>query len=105
MNAPATIEPALDEITTFMGQIPAEEYALRDRLRRLRNAATGMVSQTRSRLARSQAWEAIEAITPCLFSPAPVEYLVVTEKLASRLLKTGMTAEDRDAMLESADEE
>jgi hypothetical protein len=102
MNAPATIEPTLDEITVFMGKIPAEEYAQRDRLRRLRNAATGMVNQTPSGLARALAWHAIEAITPTIYSPAPAEYLALIDKLASRLLKTGMVAEDIEAMLESA---
>lgn len=104
MNARAKIERGLDEITTFMGAIPAEEYAQRDRLRRLRNAATGMVAQTRSGLARQLAWHAIEAITPCIYAPAPSEYLALVDKLASRLLKTGMVAEDIDALLDSADE-
>lgn len=73
MNALAKIEPALDEIITFMGPIPSDEYAACAKLRSYRNAATGMVALTHCDTARQLAWMAIEYASPCLYAPRPLE--------------------------------
>jgi hypothetical protein len=100
MNAPANIR--LDCIRTFMGPIPDEEYARRAKLRSYRNAATAMIAETQSETARILAWQAIEWISPNLYAPAPIEWLDKLIILVGRLLKTAITAEDLDQLLEQA---
>ena len=63
-----------------------------------------MVGSTSSDTARLLAWEAVEWITPNLYAPAPLEWLDKVTKLVSRLLKTAMTAEELDRLLQEAGE-
>jgi hypothetical protein len=100
MNAPATIKP--DEITTFLGLIPAEEYERRAKLRSYRNAASALIARTPSDTARYLAWEVIEWATPNLYAPAPLEWLDQLNVLAKRLMVTAMQAEQMHAMLMEA---
>lgn len=97
MNAPANIK--LDEIRTFMGPIPDDEYERRAKMRSYRNAATAMIATTPSDTARLLAWKAIEWISPNLYAPAPVEWLEKINHLVSRLLHTAMTADELDRIL------
>lgn len=100
MNAPSRL--AADDILTFMGPIPDDEYARRAKLRAFRNAATAMIASTESDTARALAWTAIEWITPTLYSPAPIDWLDKVNHLVGRLLKTAITAEDLDRLLREA---
>jgi hypothetical protein len=100
MNAPATVKP--DEITTFLGALPAEEYERRAKLRSFRNAASAMIARTPSDTARYLAWEVIEWATPNLYAPAPLEWLDELNTLSRRLLTTAMQAEQMHAMLQEA---
>jgi len=90
-----SVSPSLppDEIRTFMGDIPQEEYDKRAKLRSYRNAACAMVGQCASDTARNLAWEAIEWVTPNLYASGNAEILDELLLLVSRLLKTAMTAE------------
>jgi hypothetical protein len=100
MNSPATVKP--DEITTFLGAIPAEEFERRAKLRSFRNAASAMIARTPSDTARYLAWEVIEWATPNLYAPAPLEWLDQLNLLAKRLMVTAMHAEELQAMLQEA---
>lgn len=100
MNAPANIP--IDEIRTLMGPISADEHERRAKLRSYRNAASAMISATKSDTARILAWQAIEWISPHLYAPAPIEFLDALNQLASRLLRTALTAEDLDRLLREA---
>ncbi len=100
MSAPATAKP--DEITTFLGAIPAEEFERRAKLRSFRNAASAMIARTPSDTARYLAWEVIEWATPNLYAPAPLEWLDQLNLLAKRLLVTAMQAEELHALMMEA---
>ena len=103
MNAPANINlDRLDEIRTLLGPISDEEYDRRAKLRAYRNAATAMIANTQSDTARILAWQVIEWLSPFLYAPAPVEWLDKLGHLASRLLRTAMTAEELDSILREA---
>lgn len=103
MNAPVTIRlDPLDEIRTLMGPISDDEYERRAKLRSFRNVATAMISVTQSDTARILAWQAIEWISPYLYTPAPVEFLDMLINLVSRLLRTAITAEDLERVLRVA---
>lgn len=100
MNAPATIPlvqhnaAPLDDIRTFLGNIPADEYEARAKLRSFRNAASAMIASTDSADARRLAWMATETITPLLFCPGlDTAELVEVGKFAKRLMLTAMQAE------------
>ena len=95
-----------DEIRTFLGDIPSEEYDRRAKLRSYRNAATAMIAVTESDTARLMAWQVVEWATPNLYAAAPLEWLDRLNLLSSRLLKTAMTAEELDRILkEGSDDE
>jgi hypothetical protein len=98
MNAPVK----LDEITTFLGTIPAEEYERRAKLRSYRNAASALIAKTQSDTARYLAWEVIEWVTPNLYAPAPLEWLDRLNLLAKRLMLTAMQAEEMHDLLQEA---
>lgn len=100
MNAAAI--PPLDEISTFLGAIPPEEYKRRCKLRSYRNTATAMISATHSDTARALAWHVIDWVSPNLYAPAPLEWLDLLNLLASRLLKTAQTAEELDRLIKEA---
>lgn len=92
MNAP--VAPVPDEIGTFMGSIPPDEYEQRAKLRSYRNAATQMLGSARTDHGRQLAWTAIEWASPNLYHPAPVDWLDKVNRLCRRLLLTAMQAED-----------
>jgi hypothetical protein len=103
MNASEMI--SLDEIRTFLGPIPPEEYERRHKLRSYRNTATAMIGATHSDTARALAWHVIEWASPNLYAPAPLEWLDLLNLLASRLLKTAQTAEELDRLIQEASRE
>lgn len=99
MNAPAK----LDTIRTFLGPVPDDEHERRAKLLAYRNAAMGMVAQTESDTARWLAFVASDWISPFLFDRAiPAEFLDRLTVLVSRLLKTAITAQELDALLQEA---
>ena len=100
----AAITPQ-DEIRTFLGPIPPEEYERRHKLRSYRNTATAMIGATHSDTARALAWHVIDWASPNLYAPAPLEWLDLLNLLASRLLKTAQTAEDLDRLVQEASRE
>ncbi len=102
MTAPATTKP--DEITTFLGPIPAEEYERRAKLRSYRNAASALIARTPSDTARYLAWEVIEWATPNLYAPAPLEWLDQLNQLAKRLMLTALQAEQMHDMMKGTDD-
>ncbi|OBX20623.1 hypothetical protein A9995_02680 [Erythrobacter sp. QSSC1-22B] len=97
MNAQTAIKP--DEIYTFMGHIPAEEYERRAKLRSYRNAASGMIASTECDTARQLAWLVVEYATPNLYADAPVEWLDKLNLLSKRLMLTAMQAEEMTLLL------
>ena len=105
MNAPTTFPldkvphcaalSPLDDIRTFLGDIPADEYEARAKLRAFRNAATAMIASTDSADARCLAWMTAETITPLLFCPGlDTADLLEAGKFAKRLMLTAMQAEE-----------
>lgn len=93
MNAP--IPTPLDEIRTFLGDVPAEEYEARAKMHAFRNAATAMIASTESANARCLAWMTTETITPLLFAPdLKTADLLEVGKFAKRLMLTAMQAEE-----------
>lgn len=94
-----------DDIYVLMGHIPREEYEKRAKLRSYRNAATAMLTKTHSDTARKLAWEAIEWVSPNLYEPAPLEWLDKVTLLVSRLLKTAITAEELQRVIEEGGED
>jgi len=100
MNAPVKIDP----LRTILGELPAEEHERRSKLMAYRNAASAMIAQTRSDTARFLAFLACDWIAPFLFDRAlPVEFLDRLTVLVSRLLKTAITAEEIDGLLQEAE--
>lgn len=91
VNAPATFP--LDDITTFLGKLPPDEYKERARLRSYRNAASAMIARTESADARCLAWMAAESITRLIYAPADCEELAELGTFAKRLMITAMQAE------------
>ncbi|OBX20290.1 hypothetical protein A9995_00725 [Erythrobacter sp. QSSC1-22B] len=94
MNAQTAIKP--DEITTFLGSIPAEEFEKRSKLRSLRNAAAAMIASTESDTARALAWFATEYATQALYSPGATQALDDLNKLCTRFMLTAIQAEQID---------
>ncbi len=100
MNAPANIDP----LRTILGDLPPDEYERRAKLMAYRNAASGMIAQTQSSTARTLAFMACDWIAPFLFDRAvPVEFLDRLTVLVSRLLKTAISAEEIDRLLQEAE--
>ena len=97
MTAHTTIKA--DEIYTFMGPIPAEEYERRAQLRSYRNAASGMIASTECDAARQLAWLVVDYATPNLYAEAPAEWLDQLILLSKRLMLTAMQAEEMDLLL------
>jgi len=73
----------LDDITTFLGTIPADEYEQRRRIRTLRNAASYKVTQAQSADARTFCWMATEIATAWIYAPADVGLLVMADQIES----------------------
>ena len=100
MNAPVTIDP----LRTILGELPADERDRRAKLMAYRNAASAMIAQTQSDTARWLAFVACDWINPFLFDRAvPVEFLDRLTVLVSRLLKTAISAEEIDRLLQEAE--
>jgi hypothetical protein len=99
MNSPAK----LDEISTFLGTIPAEEYERRHKLRSYRNAAMALIARTDCDTARQLAWQVIEWAAPFLYQPGlPLEWLDQLNLLSKRLMLTALQAEQMDDLLKDA---
>lgn len=99
-----TVEAVLrDEITVFLGEMPPEEYRLRDKLRSYRNTACAVIAQTRSDTARALAWFVLDWALPWLYqSEASLEWLDQLNRLSRRLLLTAMQVEVMDDLLREA---
>jgi hypothetical protein len=82
-----------DDITTFMGTIPADEYEQRRRIRTARNAASYKVTQTESADARALCWMVTECATAWIYAPADVEMLTEVAQYLRRLLIVADQAE------------
>lgn len=103
MNAPANLNPAkLDEIRTFLGNVPPDEYEARAKLRSYRNAASAMIASTDCDTARLLAWQVIEWATPNLYSPCPLAWLEQLNLLSKRLMLTALQAEEMQRLLQEA---
>lgn len=101
MNAPATIPQVpqsaapvpLDDITTILGAIRADEYEARVKLRGFRNAAAAMIASTECVPSGQLAWMASDLCSAWLYSPADCDELAEVGKLARRLMLCAMQAE------------
>lgn len=101
MNAPATIP--VDTIRTFLGPIPEAEHARRAKLESYRNVAMAMVASAKNETARTLAWQVIDWAADWVYRPGvPAEWLDQLNKLASRLLRTAIQAEEMDALMREA---
>jgi hypothetical protein len=110
MNAPSpalvplNAAPVIDPLRTILGPIPDDEHERRSKLMAYRNAASAMIAQTESGTARALAFAACDWIAPFLFDRAvPVAFLDRLTVLVSRLLKTAITAEEIDGLLQEAE--
>lgn len=98
MNAPVRIEPA-DDITVFLGDIPADEYEQRRRIRSARNCASFKTTQTESEPARQLAWLACDFASVWIYRPASIDELTEVAKLLRRLLTVADQAEQIEGWL------
>lgn len=87
MNAP------LDEITTFLGTIPAEEHEARRRLKTCRNAGTVKATRTECAQARALAWMVTETASEWIYAPADIESLEQVTAYLVTLLRAADQAE------------
>jgi hypothetical protein len=88
----AAAAPA-DDIATFLGTIPADEYEQRRRIRVARNAASYKVTQTECADARTLCWMVTECATAWIYAPADVETLTEVAQYLRRLLIVADQAE------------
>lgn len=95
MNALSTITAApLDDITTFLGVSPADDYEARVELRYFRNLASAMIAVTDSADAYRLAWMTVDAISPVLFCPGlNTADLVDMGRYAESLMTTAVQAD------------
>jgi len=84
---------AVDDITVFMGALPADEYEQRRRIRVCRNAACFKVTQTESPQARTLCWLATETASAWIYQPASVAELTEVAQFLKRLLIVADQAE------------
>lgn len=96
MSAMASIAPERDSIRTFLPQIGDEEFALRSKLRSLRNTATALINSTDSDNARALGWMIVEYATGSLYAPGAAPALDEINILCTRLLKVAVQAEQLD---------
>ena len=90
MTAPANI----DEIRVFLPDISESEHAHRVKMRKLRNVAAKIISNTGSDTARGLAWHASDYATHWLYAPADEAALEDLNLFLNRLLKTALHAQD-----------
>lgn len=76
----------LDDITTFLGNIPADEYEQRRRIRTCRNAASFKATQAKSADARTFCWMVTEIAFEWIYAPADVEAMKDIVQYLRRLL-------------------
>jgi hypothetical protein len=84
----------LDDITTFLGTLPADEYAARDRIRRGRDYATFKVRQATSPDARHFLWVVTETASRWIYAPVSIEWLEKVGKYLSRCAVLAEQAEE-----------
>lgn len=95
MNASKSIEQDGD-LLTFLPGIHGEEYALRSKMKSLRNSAQAMIRRTTSDTARHLAWEVVERVTVWIYEPASLIELGDLNRLFTRLMLTAIQAENID---------
>lgn len=83
----------VDDITTFLGTLSAEEYEQRRRIRTCRNAASFKVTQTASADARALCWMVTETATAWIYAQGSVEELTEIATYLRRLLTVADQAE------------
>lgn len=98
MNAPATAEPPLDDIRTFLPGISEEEYEARAKLRSLRNAATAQLAKAESTTAKQLAYVVIEYLAECLYAPLTLPALAELLQFCKRLMIVSCQAENIEAV-------
>ncbi len=84
----------LDDITTFLGSIPADEYAARAHIRKGRDWATYKVRLAESRDARQFLWIMAETASREIYEPASVEWLEKVGQFLSRCAHLAEQAEE-----------
>lgn len=89
---------ALDDIVTFLGPIPPEEYELRRKIRTCRNCATYKVTITASADARTLLWIVTDTATKWIYSSASIEELEEITTYLRRLLVLANQAEQVEAL-------
>lgn len=76
----------IDDISTFMGPIPPQEYELRSKIRSARNMASYMVTQTESGDARQLCWMVCDWASAWIYMPASTVDLESVAQFLRRLL-------------------
>lgn len=94
MNAPANIEPPLDDIRTFLPGISEEEYEARAKLRSLRNAASAQLARAESTTAKQLAFVVIEYLAELLYAPLSPAALSELRQFCTRLMLVSCQAEN-----------
>lgn len=98
MEAPALPPTATpDDISTFLGTIPIEEYKVRAKLRTARNAASWRVTKAESGHARTLYWMCSSAASQWIYAPADVEWLTNVAEYCRGLLAMAEQAENLGA--------
>ena len=95
MNASISIKPK-DAIRIFLPGISDAEYALRAKLRTMRNCASAMIAKTDSDTARALAWMCSEYVTAYIYAGAHQDTLEEVAHFCNRLMVTAMQAEAID---------
>lgn len=93
-NMAKIVIPAVDDITTFMGNIPEPEYNLRRRIRACRNAACYKLVNTESPHARALCNLVTEVATYWIYRPAPLETLEKAATYMMSLIKSADQVEE-----------
>ena len=87
----------VDDITTIMGRLPPEEYALRARLRSSRIMAHAALRQSTGQMTRAVAWDVINLVTANIYEPADLAWLEDVAEACRRLLLAGLALEKLEA--------
>jgi len=88
----------LDDLTTFLGSIPGDEYDVRSRIRTCRNAAAFKVTRTDSADARQLCWMVTETATAWIYTPARVDELEKVVIYLRDMLRNAGRIEHLEAM-------
>ena len=95
MNAFTAVDKS-DDILTFLPGISAAEYALRSKLRTMRNCSAALIARTDSNTARALAWLCSDYSTEHLYAGVDHATLAEVIRFCHRLLVTAMQAEAID---------